>query len=285
MIRAAAALLSLLFIGAGLARAEVAIPPLQARITDLTRTLSGGDIRQLDEKLASFEAKKGSQIAVLLVPTTQPETIEQYGIRVAESWKLGRKGIDDGALLLVAKQDHTLRIEVGYGLEGALNDATAKRIISEIIVPYFKRDDFYGGINAGISRMITVIEGEPLPPPPRVASSQGTFSNIGAPLLFLCFVAMMMADGVLRPLFGRFFAAVVNGPIIGFIVWLFFASVAAAVIAAIIGFAISLLGGVGRRGYGGWSGGYSGGSGGGFSGGGFSGGGGSFGGGGASGSW
>ncbi len=114
---------------------------------------------------------KGSQIAVLMLPTTQPETIDQFGIRVVEAWKLGRKGVDDGVLLLVAKDDRKLRIEVGYGLEGALNDATAKRIVAEIIAPYFKRGEFYAGIDAGVSAIIKVIDGEPLPPPAQRTSA------------------------------------------------------------------------------------------------------------------
>src|SRR5207344_3150798 len=132
---------------------------------DQTGTLSVGDIASLDRTLRDFEARKGSQIAVLIVPTTQPEAIEQYSIRVAEQWKLGRKGVDDGALLLVAKDDRALRIEVGYGLEGALPDAIAKRIVEDIIVPRFKSGDFYGGIDAGVEGMIKVVDGEPLPPP------------------------------------------------------------------------------------------------------------------------
>jgi uncharacterized protein len=144
------------------ARAEVAIPPV-ARVTDLTGTLASGDIAALDAKLADLEQRKGSQVAVLVVPTTQPEVIEQYALRVAESWKIGRKGVDDGALLVVAKDDRKLRIEVGYGLEGALNDATAKRIVSDVIVPRFKADDYAGGITAGVDAMVAVIDGEPLP--------------------------------------------------------------------------------------------------------------------------
>ncbi|HSD60573.1 MAG TPA: YgcG family protein, partial [Burkholderiales bacterium] len=154
-------------------RAEVPVPPLQARVTDLTRTLSGGQQAALERRLAAFEQKKGSQVAVLIVPSTRPETIEQYAIRVAEQWKLGRKGVDDGALLLVAKDDREVRIEVGYGLEGVLPDATAKRIISEVIVPRFRQGDFAGGIDAGVGRMISVIEGEPLPPPQQRASGGG----------------------------------------------------------------------------------------------------------------
>ena len=139
-------------------------------MTDLTETLTPDQTAKLEQKLAAFEARKGSQIAVLIVPTTQPEAIEQYSIRVAEQWKLGRKGVDDGALLLVAKDDRALRIEVGYGLEGALPDAIAKRIIEDIIVPRFKTGDFYGGIDAGVDAMIKVVDGEPLPPPQPVAA-------------------------------------------------------------------------------------------------------------------
>src|SRR6185437_12342194 len=114
-----------------------------------------------------------SQIAVLMVPTTAPETIEQFGIRVADQWKLGRKGVDDAAILIIAKQDRTVRIEVGYGLEGALNDAVSERIVSEIIVPRFRQGDFYGGITAGVDRMIGVVNGEPLPAP-QASSNQVT---------------------------------------------------------------------------------------------------------------
>ena len=137
-------LLALLLNGA--AQAEVAVPPLVHRITDLTATLDAQQTQTLESRLAAFEAKKGAQLAVLIVPTTQPESIEQFGIRVVEAWKLGRKWVDDGALLLIAKNDRTLRIEVGYGLEGVLNDATAKRIVDEVIVPHFKRGEFYPGI-------------------------------------------------------------------------------------------------------------------------------------------
>src|SRR5512132_2715893 len=135
------AFIALLF-SAFFAVADVAVPPLKARVTDLTGTLSANEAAQLEERLAAFEAKKGSQIAVLVVPTTQPETIEQYGIRAGEAWKLGRKGVNDRAV----------RIEVGYGLEGVLPDAVAKRIIDEEIVPRFRSGDFYGGIEAGVGR-------------------------------------------------------------------------------------------------------------------------------------
>ena len=134
---------------AAFAAADVAVPPLQARVTDITGTLSPQKIAQLEQRLAAFEAKKGTQIAVLMVSTTQPESIEQYAVRAFEQWKLGRKGIDDGVLLVIARNDRKLRIEVGYGLEGALTDAAAKRIISDHIVPHLKRGDFAAGVEAG----------------------------------------------------------------------------------------------------------------------------------------
>src|SRR5688572_30459315 len=147
------------------APAQVSVPTLTARVTDLTGTLTAEQRSSLEERLAAFEAKQGSQIAVLLVPTTQPEAIEQFGIRVAEKWKVGRKGVDDGAILIVALKDRAVRIEVGYGLEGALPDVAVKRIIEEHVIPRFKQGDFHGGIEAGVSRMMSVIEGEALPPP------------------------------------------------------------------------------------------------------------------------
>src|SRR5207237_3108291 len=128
-------------------------------------TLSSGDIAALSQKLRDFETRKGSQVAVLIVPTTDPETIEQFAIRVAEAWKIGRKKVDDGALLVIAKNDRHLRIEVGYGLEGVLTDVTTKRIIDEEITPKFKAGDFAGGVSAGVNRMIRLIDGEKLPTP------------------------------------------------------------------------------------------------------------------------
>lgn len=148
---------------ATLALADVAVPPLKARVTDLTGTLSAQQLATIEQNLAAFEKRKGSQIAVLIVPTTQPEAVEQYAVRVEEQWKLGRKGTDDGVLLLIAKDDRRLRIEVGYGLEGVLPDSIAKRIIEDDITPRFKQGDFYGGISAGVDRLIRKIDGEPLP--------------------------------------------------------------------------------------------------------------------------
>jgi hypothetical protein len=142
-------LLSLLLLWA-MAGAEQPVPALSKRLTDLTHTLAAGQQEALETRLAAFEREKGAQITVLIVETTEPEAIEQYGIRVADAWKIGRKGVDDGAILIVAKNDRKLRIEVGYGLEGALPDAIANQIIEEIIVPKFRQGDFYGGISAGL---------------------------------------------------------------------------------------------------------------------------------------
>src|SRR6201985_547173 len=157
---AKASLVALLICWAFAALADVAVPQLTGRVVDQTGTLSSNDIASLSQTLQDFEAKKGSQIAVLIVPTTAPETIEQYSIRVADAWKIGRKKVDDGAILLVAKNDHKLRIEVSYGLEGALTDVTARRIINEIITPKFRSGDFAGGISEGVNRIIGVADGE-----------------------------------------------------------------------------------------------------------------------------
>lgn len=284
MMRAGArALLLVLACCGGLAHADVAVPPLTARVTDLTGTLDASQRQQLESRLAQFEAKKGAQIAVLLLPTTEPETIEQYGIRVVEAWKLGRKGIDDGALLLIAKDDRALRIEVGYGLEGALPDAVAKRIIAETITPPFKRGDFYGGIAAGIEQMMAVIEGEPLPPPRERSAASGNYQNYES-LLFVGFMLVIVVGGVLRTVFGRLPAAVMIGFATAMLAWLIVAPLLIAGLVGIIAFLFTLAGG-GRGPFGG--GGFGGGGygGGGFGGGGFSGGGGGFGGGGASGRW
>ncbi|WP_246038598.1 TPM domain-containing protein [Chitiniphilus eburneus] len=147
------------------ASAEVAVPVLTQRVIDLTHTLSAEQQAAVTHRLQQLEHNTGSQLAVLLVPTTAPETIEQYSIRVAEAWKLGRKGVDDGVLLLVAKDDRKVRIEVGYGLEGALTDATTGRIIREQLLPAFRQGDFAGGVSAGVEQLAHVIDGEPLPPP------------------------------------------------------------------------------------------------------------------------
>lgn len=286
--------LSLLLFGSG-ALAQVAVPPLRAPVTDLTGTLTPEQVATLDQQLRAFEAKKGSQIAVLLVPTTQPETIEQYSIRVAETWKLGRSNVDDGALLLVAKDDRAVRIEVGYGLEGVLPDVLANRIVDQVIVPRFRTGDFFGGLTEGVTRMIALIEGEPLPEPTRGerGAPRGDALGTALPLLLL---VVFVGGSMLRRIFGAFGGASVTAGVAAAIVWLLTSTLVIAIGAAVIAFVIALFGGGGgggwtsprRRGWGGmgsgWGGGFGGGGWGG-GGGGWGGGGGGFGGGGASGRW
>jgi uncharacterized protein len=263
---------------ATLACADVPVPPLQHRVTDLTATLTADQAATLEQSLSEFEARKGAQIAVLIVPTTAPEEIEQYSIRVVDQWKLGRKGVDDGVLLLVAKGDHRVRIEVGYGLEGVLPDASANRIVEEDIVPRFRSGDFYGGIAAGVDRILRVIDGEPLPPP---HVQPQTHFNIES-LLLIGFIMIFVVGGTLRAIFGRVFGSGIVATIIAAIAWFLAGTLIAALAIGFIAFILGLIGGT-RNGWGGYPGGWS--SGGGGFGGGFSGGGGGFGGGGASGSW
>jgi uncharacterized protein len=280
-----------LLLAASLSQAQVAVPALTARVTDLTGTLSGEAVTRIEAKLADLEAKKGSQIAVLMLPTTQPEDIEQFGIRVEDAWKLGRKGVDDGAYLIVAKNDRRVRIEVGYGLEGALPDAIANRIITETITPHFKLGDYDGGVEAGVDQMISVVNGEPLPAPDRKWEHHSSLGN----LLPLLLVVVFVAGGVLRAIFGRLLGSVATGGLAGGIAWLLSHFLPIGLGAGIVAFLFALLAGSSSRGWsagsgwgGGFGGGFGGGLGGGFrggGGGGFSGGGGGGGGGGASGGW
>lgn len=274
----------LLWSGALLAQQLVAVPSLTARVTDLTGTLSTAEKAALDRRLADLETRKGSQIAILIVPTVQPEAIEQFSMRVAESWQLGRKGVDDGILLLLAKNDREVRIEVGYGLEGAIPDATANRVIDEFILPRFRESDYAGGITAGVDRLIALVEGEPLP------ESQPARSPAVGPdsLLPFVFILSLFVGGVLRRLLGQFPGAMATGLLAGAVTWLLAGVLGLTLLMALVGFFVGLTGGGGGR----WSshsrGGLGGGFGGGFgggSGGGFGGGGGGFGGGGASGRW
>jgi uncharacterized protein len=276
--------------------AEIAVPPLTGRVVDQTGTLSSVDIASLTQTLKEFESRKGSQVVVLIVPTTGEETIEQFSIRVAEAWKIGRKKIDDGALLVIAKNDRRLRIEVGYGLEGALTDATTKRIIDEDITPKFKAGDFGGGVSAGIDKMVRIVNGEKLPDPepPHWQDSQSFDpSDLFNPFLI---IPAIFFGGLLRSLMGRLLGSVAAGALTALIAWFMVGSLIAALVVGMIASVFVLVsdsftsaGPPGRRGsIGGWSGG-SGGSwssgGSSSSSGGFSGGGGSFGGGGSSGSW
>jgi uncharacterized protein len=270
------------------------IPVLKQHVTDLTNTLNPSQITELEKKLNEFEQRKGSQIAVLIISSTQPEAIEQYSLRVVEKWQLGRKKIDDGILLLVAKDDRRMRIEVGYGLEGAVNDVTAKRIIAEKITPFFKEGQFYEGINAGVDQLIKVIDGEALPPPPvrKQASGVQDDSDIEGVLL-IAFMMSLFIGNILKSILGKTLGGLTTAGVVGFLAFLITGIIGIAIIAGLIGFVASLLGGLGGRGGpiifpggGGFGGGSFGGRGGGFGGGGFGGGGGgSFGGGGSSGGW
>jgi uncharacterized protein len=263
------------------------VPPLATRVTDLTGTLSQAELAELEAELAGFESRKGAQIAVLIVPSTEPEAIEQYSIRVVDAWKLGRAAPDDGALLLVAKDDRAMRIEVGRGLEGALTDLVSKRIVSDTIAPHFRQGDFAGGIAAGVAQMIRVIDGEPLPAPDR---GWGGGTERLAGMLPILFGVVFVGSMVLRAILGRALGSVATGGVTGAIVWWVTQVLGLAIGVGIVAIMASLLLGFAgprrwssRPGHGGWS---TGGWGRGSSGsGGFRGGGGSFGGGGASGRW
>jgi uncharacterized protein len=259
--------------------AVLPVPAPSGRVVDTTATLSAAEQSALETKLAALEQRKGSQIVVLLVPTTRPESIEQFSMRVVETWKPGRKGIDDGVLLLIAKDDREVRIEVGYGLEGAIPDATANRIIDEFILPRFRDGDFAGGIAAGVDRLSGLVDGEALPA--RSRQPAGSFADILPVVLFVGVVA----GAVLRRVLGQLPGAVVTGLLAGGITWLLAGTVLLALVMALAGFMLGLApaGRAGRwasHSRGGFGGGFGGGRGGGFSGGG-----GGFGGGGASGRW
>ena len=280
------------------AQALAEVPRLTTPVTDLTGTLAPDQVSALDAKLRAFAETRGSQVAVLIVRSTRPEEIDQYSIRVVEQWQLGREKVDDGVLLLVALDDRRVRIEVGYGLEGALPDAIANRIIQQDVAPAFRRGDYYGGIATAVDRIMRTIEGEALPAPeirPPAANVPGLFNAL--PLLL---VLALVGGSILRRLFGRVGGALATGGVVGFLTWLLVAVLGLSIAAGVIAFVFSLLGGLGggprsggwysgghRGGWGspgGFGGGSWGGRGGGF-GGGFGGGGGGFGGGGASGGW
>jgi uncharacterized protein len=263
------------------------IPNLAARVTDLTGTLTGQQKKSLEAELATFEEEKGSQVVVLIVPTTDPEPIESYGIRVAEDWQIGRGGIDDGVILIIAKNDRKLRIEVGYGLEGAIPDVYAKRIIENIIVPNFRQGKFYNGIEDGLGAIMGLIEGEDLPEITEAPPGGSNFNeSLVITIIMFSLIGMSILKAFLKQRKYKWLVVLVVSLAVGLIM--------GSVVLGGIGFALSSLlmfsspptgGGRGGRYYGGGfygGGGFGGGS---FGGGGFSGGGGSFGGGGASGGW
>ncbi|WP_340121714.1 TPM domain-containing protein [Methylobacter svalbardensis] len=256
--------------------AVVGVPELSQRVTDLTSTLSAEQIATLENKLAAFEAKKGSQIAVLIVPTTGPKDVAEFGIEVADLWALGRKGVDDGLILIVAKDDRKLRLEVGYGLEGVIPDAVAKRVIAETITPFFKAGDYAGGIDAGVMQLMKLIEGENLPAP-----SESSTEGLGEGTFMFILMGGLIAGFMLSAVVGRVMAGMLAGLGSGIVAVLVLGL--AFSVALFVGIMIFFIVGVRSTGGRGLSnGGGFGGSGGGGS---WSGGGGGFGGGGASGSW
>lgn len=299
------------FTGIG-AQAQQAVPALSARVIDSTGTLDAVQRQGLDDKLAAFEKSKGTQIVVLMVPTTQPEDIASYAHRVADAWKIGRKDVGDGLLVVVAKNDRQMRIEVAKALEGAVPDIAAARIIDQQMKPRFQQSDFAGGLNAAADQLIARISGEALPEPSSPTAGQqagrmilGNFD--WTDLAIFVFFAVPIASRILGAVVGRKVGALATGGIVGVLAWIFTASVLMAGLAGVVAAVFGLMvgggrGGLGGRGgviggmgglgglggglggYGGSRGGWggsSGGSGGGFS----SGGGGNFGGGGASGGW
>jgi uncharacterized protein len=293
--RAAAGVAALLLALAALA--EVAVPKLTARVTDQTGSFTAAERDALEQKLAAFEQAKGSQVAVLLVPTIGGEAIEDFAGRVTDAWQLGRKGVDDGVLFVVAKQERKMRIHTGRGVQGTLTDALSRRIIADIVAPRFRTGDFAGGVDAGVDAIMKAIEGEQLPLPAQKSASRkvdtvSSYSNF----LWIAFFAVPIVAMVLRSIVGRFVGAGLTSGITGIAAWFVFGSLAFGLVAAVIAFLFTLGGGssltrsAGRRGNwggvyipsgggGSWGGGFGGG------GGGFSGGGGGFDGGGSSGSW
>ncbi len=257
------------------------VPPLTAPVTDLADLLPPGDETPLNDRLLALSRDKGSQVAVLIVPTTQPEDIFSYSFRVADTWKLGRKGVDDGVLLVIAVQDRKTHLQVGYGLEGAIPDARAKQILEDIIRPRFQAGDFPGGVNAGVDAVITLINGENLPAPAATRQSSTRQDPVMIAIVF-----GVMAAFFLRMILGRFFGGLTGGGVALALALVLGAAVGVAVMAAIIVLVFALFAGNGRGlARGGFGGGSFGGGGFGGGGGGFSGGGGGFGGGGASGGW
>ncbi|BEP51096.1 MULTISPECIES: TPM domain-containing protein [Variovorax] len=288
--------------GAAWAQGLLPVPALTARVIDQTQTLAESERADLEAKLAAFEQRKGSQMVVLMVPTTAPEDIASYANRVGNAWKIGRKEVGDGILVIVAKNDRKMRIEVAKALEGAVPDLAAIRIIDEEMKPRFRNNDFAGGLNAAVARLIGLVDGEALPAPSSSGGNSSKDSGEGIDwenLAIFLFVGVFVAAPIVRSIAGKKLGSVVMGGGIGVIAFLITTSIVIAVLAGLAALMVSLFSAVaatsparrGGGGFGGWGGGGSGGgwSSGGSSGGGSgdfsSGGGGDFGGGGASGDW
>jgi uncharacterized protein len=269
----------------------IAVPKLSARVIDQTGTLTPAEKQPIEAKLAAFEQAKGSQVVVLMVPTIGPEPIEDFALRVTDAWKLGRAGVDDGVLFVIAKQQRKIRIHTGRGVQGTLTDAASKRIIAERVSPAFRNGDFAGGISAGVDAILKAIEGEALPAPAATKTGRAIDTVSSGPnFLWLAFFGVPILAMVLRPMLGRGVGAGLTGGITGGAAWLVFGSLIAGGVAAVVAFLVALAMGASALRQGrssGWSGGWGGGGGGwgGSGGGGFSGGGGGFDGGGASGDW
>jgi len=290
------AALALVLLAAGPRAQDVLpVPPLAARVVDQAGVLTAQQASALESKLATLEQQRGAQVVVLLVPTTAPEDIASYAQRVADTWKLGRRGVGDGVLVVVAKNDRTARIEVAKTLEGAIPDIVAGRIISEQMAPAFRNGDFAGGLNLAVDRLAQRIAGENLPAPERRGRTSRSSGFDLQDLAIFLFVGVPVVGGVLTGIFGRRFGSVLTGGAAGGIAWWLTASTLLAAGAGLVALVLVGVIGIGARrgpfsggpivwggpGFGGGGFGGGGGSGGGFS----SGGGGDFGGGGASGRW
>jgi uncharacterized protein len=288
------ALLLMLLVGGPALHAQdvLPVPPLSGRVIDQTGTLSGAETERLASRLAAFEAESGPQIVVLMVPTTQPEDIAAYAQRVGEAWKIGRRDVGDGLLIVVAKNDRRVNIQTAKALEGAVPDLAARQIIDSAIRPAFRAGDYAGGLNAALDQLIARIKGEHLPEPARAPPPSSPLGGLQPlELLIFAFVALPVVASVTRRIFGRGLGSLASGAATGAVAWLVSNSIVVAVVGVVVGLLFGLFAGAsnvprshGRHGgFGGGfgGGGWSGGGGGGFS----SGGGGDFGGGGASGSW
>ena len=258
MMRGWLGLLCGLVLLTGIAHADDVLPiPPVARVTDTTGTLTADEKQALESKVTAIEQSKGSQVAVLMVPTTKPEEIEQYSYRVADAWKLGRKDVADGVLLTVAKDDHHVRIEVGRGLEGAIPDATSARIIREYITPKFRSGDFAGGISDAVDALGKLIDGEPLPPPLDNNQAEHKGSHFFLNNLVFFVFGIFWLRGIVggMPSVPR---AGILGAVAAAVAWFLSGMMIATVGLGVLGIVIGLLGGTGggfanRSGSGGWS--------------------------------
>lgn len=258
------------------------LPALESQVTDYTSTLTSSEISSLENYLSKFEKEKGSQVAVLVISTTEPEEIEAYGIRLAEKWKIGRKNVGDGVILIVAKDDRKLRIEVGYGLEGAIPDIYAKRIIENIILPTFRQGNFYEGIKHGVNAIVSLINKEELP---AVTSEHIDTNEVQNNFFSIGFFLLIIGASIIKAFVKNSKVKVGIAVVFSVVIWLLLSSLIGGILGFIFTGVFLFSKSNGRNRGGGYYAGGSFGGGSSFGGGGFSGGGGGFGGGGASGGW